>query len=225
MGSDRARISYDPTQQYRAVVAQQGRVTLEADWNEAHQIASEELREETLDFVGAAGTPDDGYKVVPVTEQFDFATTLGTMYVGGVRAFSPTQIQYSNQRDWLDREGDPNWVKPADLANIPSTREFIYLLLREQQVSAVEDSALLEKALGGPDTTQRLRLIQHIVRLQTKGENCSSAFDEAIEIWRGKQGLKLDRSTLRLSSLPHPPLQWISASRKPAVATWELIIN
>lgn len=200
MGSDRARISYDPAQQYRAVVAQQGRVTLEADWNEAHQIASEELREETLDFVGAAGTPDDGYKVVSVKTPFDLATTLGTMYVGGIRAFSPTQIQYSNQRDWLDHEGDPTWVKPADLANAPSTREFIYLLLREQQVSAVEDSALLEKALGGPDTTQRLRLIQHIVRLQTDGDNCSSAFDKAIEIWRGKQGLKLDRSTLRLLS-------------------------
>ena len=35
MGSDRARVSYDANQQYRAVVAQQGRVTLEADWNEA----------------------------------------------------------------------------------------------------------------------------------------------------------------------------------------------
>lgn len=201
MGSDRARISYDPTQQYRAVVAQQGRVTLEADWNEAHQIASEELREETLDFVGASGTPDDGYKVVSSGNPFDFATTLGTMYVGGIRVFSPTPIQYSNQLDWLDRVGDPDWVDPTALGTISpaSTQELVYLLLREQQVSAVEDAALLEKALGGPDTTQRLRLIQHIVRLQTNGENCSSALDEAIEIWR-ERGLQLDRSTLGLLS-------------------------
>ena len=34
MASDRARISFDPTRAYRAVVAQQGRVTLEADVNE-----------------------------------------------------------------------------------------------------------------------------------------------------------------------------------------------
>jgi hypothetical protein len=151
--------------------------------------------------VGTSGTPDDGYKVVPV-KAFDFETTPGTMYVGGIRAFSPTLIQYSNQRDWLDHVGDPDWVNPDDLANIASaaTIEFVYLLLQEQQVSAVEDSALLEKALGGPDTTQRLRLTQHIVRLQTKGDNCSSALDEAIEIWRGKKGLQLDRSTLRLLS-------------------------
>ncbi|MEG4318627.1 MULTISPECIES: DUF6519 domain-containing protein [unclassified Microcoleus] len=200
MGSDRARISYDQTQKYRAVVAQQGRVTLEADLNEAQQIASEELREETLDFVGASGTPDNGYEVISAAQPFDFATRAGTMYVGGVRAFSTKAIEYSNQLDWLDRVGDPLWVDLNEFANALSAQELVYLLLREQEVSAVEDSALLEKALGGPDTTQRLRLIQHIVRLQTKGENCSWALDEAIEIWRAKQGLELDRSTLQLLS-------------------------
>lgn len=208
MGSDRARISYDKTQQYRAVVAQQGRVTLEADWNESQQIASEELREETLDFVGSSGTPDNGYEVIDYkviepkkpSQPFDFATRAGTMYVGGVRAFSTKPIEYSNQLDWLDRVGDPLWVDLNKFANALPAHELVYLLLREQEVSAVEDSALLEKALGGPDTTQRLRLIQHIVRLQTKSENCSSALDEAIEIWRGKQGLQLDRSTLQLLS-------------------------
>ena len=34
MGSDRARISFDHSRGYRSVVAQQGRVTLEADVNE-----------------------------------------------------------------------------------------------------------------------------------------------------------------------------------------------
>lgn len=200
MGSDRARISYNSTRKYRAVVAQQGRVTLEADWNEAQQIASEELREETLDFVGASGTPDNGYEVIaavqPLAPPFDFATRAGTMYVGGVRAFSTKPIEYSNQLDWLDRVGDPDWVDPSNTA---SASELVYLLLREQEISAIEDSALLEKALGGPDTTQRLRLIQHIVRLKTNSATCSSALDEAIKIWR-ERGLQLDRSTLQLLS-------------------------
>ena len=65
MGSDRARVSYDEKQQYRSVVMQQGRVTLEADWNEAQQISTEETRKEALDFVGPAGTPDDGYRINP----------------------------------------------------------------------------------------------------------------------------------------------------------------
>ena len=45
MGSDRARVSYDPNQHYRSVVMQQGRVTLEADWNENQAIFGEELRQ------------------------------------------------------------------------------------------------------------------------------------------------------------------------------------
>jgi hypothetical protein len=199
MGSG-AKISYDPTQQYRAVVAQQGRVTLEADWNEVHQIANEELREETLDFVGASGTPDNGYEVMIEGTQSDFATTKGTMYVGGLRVFSDKAIQYSDQLDWLDYSGDPDWVKPGPPSKEQPIHELVYLLLREQEVSAVEDSALLEKALSSPDTTQRLRLIQHIVRLQTKGENCSSALEEAIQFWQKERGLKFDSSTLRLLS-------------------------
>ena len=34
MAGDRARVSYDPSRKWRGVIAQQGRVTVEADWNE-----------------------------------------------------------------------------------------------------------------------------------------------------------------------------------------------
>src|SRR5712692_2661756 len=92
MGSDRARITYDESRQYRAVVMQQGRVTVEADWNEEWQIVNEEERKEALDFVGPSGTPDDGYKVMPTMSTaltppppFDFSVSNGTMYVGGMR--------------------------------------------------------------------------------------------------------------------------------------------
>src|SRR5215471_16741555 len=98
MGSDRARITYDQSRQYRAVVMQQGRVTVEADWNEEEQIVNEEERKEALDFVGPNGTPDNGYRVIetgkPPKPPFDFSVGKGTMYVGGMRAFSTDPIQY-----------------------------------------------------------------------------------------------------------------------------------
>jgi len=209
MGSDRARVSYEANKQYRAVVAQQGRVTLEADWNEAQEISGEELRQETLDFVGPMGTPDDGYRILqpttPVKPPFDFSVQGGTMYVGGVRAFlgdakhpgaarRKFQRRYFNQSDWLDYEGDPDWVK-----NPTAEREFVYLALREQEISAVEDEDLLEQALGGPDTTQRTRLIQHIVRLATTAESCETALEQAIQHWQ-QAGLRFDESSMRLLS-------------------------
>ena len=83
MGSDKARVTYDPRQQYRSVVMQQGRVTLEADWNETEQIASEEQRLETLDIIGPSGTPDNGYQIIlpDPSSPYDFSVGSGTMYV------------------------------------------------------------------------------------------------------------------------------------------------
>lgn len=57
MTSDRARLSYDPGRRYHGVVAQQGRVSLEADWNEAQAITGAELQARTLDLVGRLTRP------------------------------------------------------------------------------------------------------------------------------------------------------------------------
>jgi hypothetical protein len=204
MGSDRARISYNDKQQYRAVVEQQGRVTLEADGNEAQQIFSEEIRREALDVVGPAGTPDNGYEIIlPVSNlgNFDFEIRPGTMYVGGLRVHLtvPTAeagpIRYRHQPDWID---------PSDPAPKPPVHEFVYLHLQEQEISALEDADLKDVALGGPDTTARLRLIQRIVRRPTQAHDCAGALAEAVVQWQAA-GLDFNTQTLRL--LPRAQLQ------------------
>ena len=210
MASDRARVSYDERQQYRSVVMQQGRVTLEADWNEAGDIASEELRKETLDIVGPSGTPDNGYQITLGTG-FDFSIGHGTMYVGGERVclFDPTQtvppgteLLYSQQdqalqpahpSEWLDAITDPDWFDLSSGA--PPSPEIVYLQLREQEISAVEDSDLKDVALGGPDTAQRTRLVQHIVR--RPGSDCIKSFFDTYWI---NQGLRFDSASMRLLS-------------------------
>ncbi|WP_375494011.1 DUF6519 domain-containing protein [uncultured Nostoc sp.] len=201
MSSDRARISYDEYRQYRAVVMQQGRVTVEADWNEAQQIVNEEIRKETLDFVGSSGTPDKGYAIdltgQPMQLPFDFSVCPGTMYVGGLRAFLTHYIKYSVQQDWLDCSTDLDWVDLSAKSSIYN--ELIYLYLREQEVSAVEDSDLREVALGGPDTAQRLRLIQRIKRLSTEAQDCNDAMTIAAKKWE-TEGLHFDPHTMRLES-------------------------
>lgn len=198
MGSDRARLSYDERRQWRSVVSQQGRVTLEADVNEASQIAAEEQRREALDFVGPAGTPDDGYALDPGEpgwDQRDFSTGRGTMYVGGVRAFQYDDVQYTKQPEWLDHRGDPDWVDPGE---VKTATELIYLSLREQEVSATEDTPLREVALGGPDTAQRTHLVQRVKRLPTTSATCGDLGD-AQATW-AQQGLRFVPETMRLES-------------------------
>lgn len=171
MGSDRARDTYDDGRQYRRVVQQQGRVVLEADTNEAQQIIAEEMRRGVLDVVGQSGVPWDpnsgaagnGYHVTHAAdaEQRDFQIGVGTFYVDGmaVRQNDGT-LRYGNQRDWLD--GPTPTLK--DIQSSKPSRELVYLRLRAQEVSAVEDPALLEPALGGPDTAQRVRLVRRVCR-------------------------------------------------------------
>ena len=209
MGSDRARNSYNSRQLYRSVVMQQGRVQLEADWNEAAFISSEEARNEALDFVGPAGTPDNGYAIVfPSTlPPFDFEATPGVMYMGGVRIVTPARIQYGNQSDWLDSAIDPEWV-PVPTAN--PGNEYIYLVVREQEVSAVEDSDLKDVALGGPDTAQRTRLIQHVERLATQASDCPSALAAARKRWE-QEGLFFNANTMRFSSRARLKVSFVSS--------------
>jgi pimeloyl-ACP methyl ester carboxylesterase len=97
-------VAYDPQQLYRGVVAQQGRVTLEADWNEQLQTAAEEQRAELQDIVGSSGTPDDGYAISAApgpspSPAYDIVISKGTMYVGGVRAHLATDAKCSAQAD------------------------------------------------------------------------------------------------------------------------------
>src|SRR6185503_12088872 len=108
MGADRARRSYDATRMYRSVVSQQGRVTLEADANEAEEIRAAESRAEVVDIVGPSGAPAGGFKIsVPAWtgSQWDFAIGEGTLYVGGVRVHNENaKATYNEQRktEWVE---------------------------------------------------------------------------------------------------------------------------
>ena len=200
MSSDRARISYDEKQQYRSVVTQQGRVSLESDWNEQGQIVGEEIRKEALDFVGPSGAPGDGYALAKGggAGTFDLSLSPGALYIGGLRVSLDQALNYGNQPDWLDQGIDPDWV--AVPSTTPATKEYVYLLLREQEVSAVEDSALREVALGGPDSAARTRLVQRIVRTPTAQADCPSALNDLLKNHWQQQGLAFDFTTMRLAS-------------------------
>src|SRR5262249_51214485 len=142
------------------------------------------------------GTPDDGYKVTSNALP-DFTVGAGTMYVGGVRVALSQPVAYGKQAEWLDHVGDHLWLDPKTIDG--TSAEFVYLLLREQEVSAVEDVPLREVALGGPDTAQRTRLIQRIVRLEVKADQCAPALALAEKAWSGL-GVAFDAKTMMLAS-------------------------
>lgn len=207
MAADRARLTYTPARQYREVVSQQGRVTLEADVNEAGRISSEATRHNALDFVGPVGTPDDGY-AVSVSGSIDLSIGPGTMYVGGLRLALPAAVLHNAQPEWRDTATDPLWVPPGDGTVTAS----LALLAIEQEITAVEDPALREVALGGPDSAARTRILQRFLLMSGAATTCETAAGQIANFWaaRGRtynaEFAALEpRSRLKVTALSTPP--------------------
>src|SRR5690349_6756363 len=110
MPADRSRRTDRLRDAYVGVVAQQGRVTLDRDFNAEHGYLAGRIEAEALDIFGPAATPDDGFAIslpgagdpprwtppaplpAPTTQPFDLTIKPGTMYVGGQRAFLPGKM-------------------------------------------------------------------------------------------------------------------------------------
>jgi Family of unknown function (DUF6519) len=220
MAGDRARVSYDPSRKWRGLIAQQGRVTVEADWNEAAMIADERDRHVALDVVGRFATPDRGYAVTAVAHEDEdderparrhLAIGPGTLYLGGERLDLHERVHHRDQPDWLDHSTDPFWERPRERHDREVRHELVYLLAAEQEVSAVEDPALADVALGGPDTMQRRRILQRFVRCRTESGLCEGSW-EALERSLADHGLMLDHGSMRARSAARLKVSFSAAS-------------
>ncbi|MDT5294751.1 MAG: hypothetical protein QOJ76_1631 [Acidobacteriota bacterium] len=66
MKGDFTRLTFDPKKRYSGVLMQQGRVQLDADWNEQLDIIMHRIETETRDFIGMSGAPvdDPGFELL-----------------------------------------------------------------------------------------------------------------------------------------------------------------
>jgi hypothetical protein len=85
MKGDFSRKTFDPAKHYSGVLMQQGRVQLDADWNE--QLAVQRHRDytEAEDVIGECGAPkhDAGFLVQPTPDGTDLVLSPGRFYVHG----------------------------------------------------------------------------------------------------------------------------------------------
>ena len=140
---------------YHGVRMQQGRVLTDDDFNEAARLAEEDARRAIVDMIGSAGSPDDGFKLCntphTATDLTNYlALSPGTFFLGGHRLeVKDSPVQFAQQQDWLQ---GPDQIPTSD-----GTTNLIYIETWQQSVTAVEDNELLEVALGGPDTSARIK--------------------------------------------------------------------
>ena len=205
MVADIARVTYDPTRQYRSVIYQQGRVTLEADNNEGVALESEALRLETIDIMGPAVAIGDGFEVSSGAGPGGISIGSGIFYLGGWR------LELDKPVDLGSAKNTPV-IGIVDAAVIQRGNFVVALLITEQSVCAVEDQALREVALGGPDSAARARLMHRFPRIPVDGATCDLGAT-AVATLLQDEGVTIDPYSLQLISsatlqagfVPGPP--------------------
>jgi nitrous oxidase accessory protein NosD len=188
MKGDFTRSTFDPVKRYSSVRMQQGRVQLDADWNEQVEIG-DRLREQGFsDIIGRCGAPKDehggGFKVELAAGGDDLSVTPGRIWVDGIlcEAQAPDG---ANVLELTEQVDFPGYETPSD-----DGRYLIYLDVWQQHVTALEDTDIQETALGGPDTATRTRTVAQVkwVRVPDSSE-CGdelSAWDEVTTVPTGR---------------------------------------
>ena len=191
MHGDFSRVTFRPGKHYSAVLAQQGRVQLDADANEQAAIELHRLRTLAADLVGRHGGPatDAGFRIEyrPRNhEADDLAIGSGRYYVDGILCDAtrpapgtpaPADGVWRNDPAPGDTTAatwtywdQPDAYRDPELAadRLPDTFPYlVYLKVWERAVGAVEDPDLREVALGAamPDTAARAKLIWQVLAL------------------------------------------------------------
>lgn len=86
MKADLTRRSFDPLNHFSRVLMQQGRVQLDADWNEQADILLHLIRRLAVATLGPAANPDGGFapSLLPGSPTNDVEFAAGTCYVDGI---------------------------------------------------------------------------------------------------------------------------------------------
>jgi hypothetical protein len=155
MAGDYTRFTFDPHNRYSSVLMQQGRVQLDSDWNEQARLIDRRVRVQAQDTFGFEWVPEnttpDAFRLTAMAgPPVDFALGVGRMYVRGLLA----EIFEGETPTYLVQ---PFYPDPPPLpANGPA---IAYLDVWEREITYIDNEALLEIALGGPDTATRKQVV------------------------------------------------------------------
>ncbi|HVF11239.1 MAG TPA: DUF6519 domain-containing protein, partial [Abditibacteriaceae bacterium] len=201
MKSDITRDTFDPTRQYSRVLLQQGRVQLDADWNEQVSILLHYLRTLAADIIGPHGGPRDLLAPDGTVAQRNFGFEI-TVESANNRV---TDLNAGTGRYYVDGLLCENYAQPDGAAPdgaprpLPDLPFLAYLDVWERHVTALEDDAIREKALGGADTATRAQVVWQVKTIAL--ENLDVAFEDGVPI---ATTINAQWSRLKLRLRPEP---------------------
>jgi hypothetical protein len=207
MKGDFTRDTFQPAKHFSRVLMQQGRVTLDADFNEQAAISLRYLRTMARDIIGPYAAPAGkdakghdlgGFKLTKLDPDPDktlFRISKGCYYVDGILVENETDdCTYKKQPDYQPPADDPLLKAPAGERGF-----FVYLDVWERHITPIDDDSIREKALGGPDTCTRAKVVWQVkaLPLTEKLENEmadaeKNVFNRLHALWTEKAKLEND---------------------------------
>jgi uncharacterized protein DUF6519/parallel beta helix pectate lyase-like protein len=191
MSSDISRQRFNPVNDFSSVLMQQGRVQLDADWNEWNEILDRRWRSETIDIIGRCVVPLEtvtGFEIK--ISGGNLTIGRGRIYVHGLQAenhgdgnleFDPILAE-SRRIDPLPYDKQPYYQHPDPLPEAGGPH-LVFLDVWEREVTYVEDPNLVENAVG-VDTTSRLQTAWQVRVLPNVGDGATCGTpDEELDGW------------------------------------------
>ena len=213
MNGDFTRMTFEPERHYSRVMMQQGRVALDADWNEQTSILLHYLRALTRDVFGPHAGPaaDLGFELIgqPMTasqlqarfpgldsaragvlssalDEGDIVICPGRYYVDGIMVENDRPLLYSEQLGYRHFP-DPEKYETVRAGIQKSSANFLlYLDVWERHVSYLQDDSIREVALGGPDTCCRAQVVWQLRVFSARETLQCSAVDDLLQVGTGK---------------------------------------
>ncbi|MFZ1220575.1 MAG: DUF6519 domain-containing protein [Chthoniobacterales bacterium] len=161
MKGDFTRNTFDRFKHFSSVLMQQGRVTLDADYNEQSAILLHYMRTLARDLIGPYAAPVEhaGFELA-LDKDGGFSISRGRIYVDGILVENDSDCTYATQPDY-------ELVKDKDIVLKESKDKnnhliWAYLDVWERHITALEDDSIREAALGGPDTCSRSKVVWQV---------------------------------------------------------------
>lgn len=188
MAADLSQVRFDARRDHSGVHLQQGKLLLDADWNEFRDLLDRRLRAMAADLGSEGPVPGvPGVAAVPATTPHSFEPTYvppsatapadlgighGRMYVDGLLAENHGLTPGGLLESALDpvlrdpREAHPySYLEQPYLSAPPplptAGRHLVYLDVWEREVTAAVDARLIEPAVG-VDTTTRTQIVWQV---------------------------------------------------------------
>jgi hypothetical protein len=184
---DFSRRTFDPRRHYSGVLMQQGRVQVDADWNEQHEIDRHRVETGARDLIGASGGQVDGAGFeISVHDRETLSIGPGTLYVDGILCQNE---EPGEDEPPLLFQGQQDLPGDRAIELLPGDPDvgLVYLDVWERHETYLDNEGIREIALGGPDTATRSRTVWQAKVLQVKAETSNiaglkPAFEKHVEI-------------------------------------------